>query len=77
MKDNSRLVHADTGEEIKIGAKLKSSHDSEAEFTVTGWRAPHKASSTGRVCVTSSGGFDREFFPSVFGLKIVDHPFER
>lgn len=77
MKDGSRLVDANTGEEIKIGAKLKSSRDSEAEFTVTGWRAPHKASSTGRVYVESSHGFQREFFPSVFGLEIVDHPFER
>jgi hypothetical protein len=75
MSDTSRLVRRDTGEEVRIGDELRSSRDG-ASFTVTGWRAPHKASSTGRVFVKSSGGWPREFFPGVFDLKIVDHEFD-
>ena len=41
-------------------------------WTLTGARAPHKPSSTGRIHVTPIGGEDpkrqREFFPSVCGL---------
>jgi hypothetical protein len=35
------------------------------KLTLTGWREPHKPSSTGRVFVT--GNYVGEFFPSVIG----------
>jgi hypothetical protein len=76
MKDKSRLVRQDTGEEVHIGDVLTSARD-QAKFKVTGWAAPHKASSTGRVFVESSSGFTQGFFPGVFDLKIVDHEFDR
>jgi len=40
-------------------------------FTLTGARAPHNGSSTGRICVREGGvdGMASEFFPSVCGLK--------
>lgn len=44
------------------------------EWTVTGWREPQHAGSTGRVYVKpfeGDGLSSREFFPSVFDLKFV------
>lgn len=73
MKDGSRLVDKN-GNDVAIGTKVGRG---SAKYTITGWRAPHKASSTGRVWVESEGGFSQEFFPTVFDLEIVDHPFER
>ena len=48
------------------------------EYVVTGWREPHKVSSTGRIFVRACDTRDDcEFFPSVFGMKWegreVDH----
>ena len=67
-----KLVRRD-GTAVPLGATLKS-RDGE-EFVVKGWRRPHKPSSTGRVFVVSKDrpdDFERQFFPSVFDLEIVD-----
>ena len=39
-------------------------------FVVTGWREPHKPSSTGRVYVRDEHG-EHEFFPGVFDMKFI------
>ena len=67
----TKLVWAETGEECPVGAKLED-ETIESPYTVTGHRAPHKPSSSGRVYVRTSTGHDREFFPHVFDLKIVN-----
>jgi len=69
-KYNPRLVDKDTGEEIKLPAKLKDFRGDEV--IVVSFQAPHKPSSTGRV-YTKDGG---SFFPSVVNAKIVDHEWD-
>jgi len=69
-KYNPRLVDKDTGEEIKLPAKLKDFRGDE--HIVVSFQAPHKPSSTGRV-YTKDGG---SFFPSVVNAKIVDHEWD-
>lgn len=69
-KYNPRLVDKDTGEEIKLPAKLKDFRGDEV--IVVSFEAPHKPSSTGRV-YTKDGG---SFFPSVVNAKIVDHEWD-
>lgn len=66
-----RLVHKDTGEEIKIGVTLKSR---DGDVTLIGFRKPHKPSSSGRVFVKADDDtFEQSLFPHVFDLKIVDY----
>ena len=66
-----RLVHKDTGREVREGETVISFRGEAA--IVTGWREPHKPSSTGRVYVKEiASGFGREFFPGVFGLVFVE-----
>ena len=68
-----RLVDKD-GNDVKIGATLTSGQGDK--YVLFGWRKPHKISSTGRVFVKPEGfddsTFEQQFFPTVFGLKIVD-----
>ena len=68
------LVNKETGEEIKIGTRL--TRDGET-VTLIGWRAPHKISSTGAVFVQPDNDtFERKYFPSVYGLEIINHDFD-
>lgn len=66
-----RLVHKETGDVVNIGDKL--TRDGQ-EYTVQGWRKPHKVSSSGRVFVKiDEDTFERQLFPHVFDLEIVDY----
>ena len=50
---------------VPVGAEVK---DFRGDVSViSGGRAPHKSSSSGRVYV-----MDREYYPGVFGLKWVE-----
>lgn len=69
-KYNPRLIDKDTGEEIKLPAKLNDFRGDE--HIIVSFEAPHKPSSTGRV-YTKDGG---SFFPSVVNAKIVDHEWD-
>lgn len=65
--DTHKLVRADgtpaTIGDIFITNRLES-------YELTGGRPPQHPGSTGRVWVReANGGFNREFFPSVIGLK--------
>lgn len=74
MSAAGRLVTKSDGIELPIGAIIKDNNG--IEFTLKGWRRPHKASSSGRVFVMKKNDvFERQFFPHVFGLEIVDHEF--
>lgn len=71
----AKLINEETGVEIKRGDLIKSFRGED--YILTGFKEPHKPSSTGRVYVTPvSGGLAREFFPSVIGAKIIEHEFE-
>ena len=64
-----KLIDADTGEPVQVG-DIRTSGNGE-RFVVTGGRAPHKDSSSGRVYVRAvddpiSAG-EREYFPNVVG----------
>jgi hypothetical protein len=63
---NWALEHED-GTPVVIGETLSTGRGDR--YVITGGRAPHKPSSTGRVFV--EGG--SEFFPNVFDLKWVEH----
>lgn len=73
MSASGRLVDKD-GNDVKIGATITTNDDES--FTLMGWRRPHKPGSTGRVFVKNdSDNFEQQFFPGVFGLKIIEHEF--
>jgi len=60
------------GQVIVAGDKVRCFRGEE--HTVQGFQAPRHEGSSGRVIVETSDGFRREFFPSVFNLKIeVNH----
>lgn len=66
----AKLIDKETGKEVKTGdvvTNFRGDRDILKSFT-----EPHKPSSTGKVYVENglSG-----YYPSVFGLKIVDHQF--
>lgn len=67
-----RLIRKDTGEEVTEEFTTTARGDTE-KVKVTGYSAPHKLGSTGRVFVRDENGVTEGFFPSVFGLEIVDH----
>ena len=69
-----RLVKK-SGEEVNIGDVVTDRDN--VQYVVQGWRRPHKVSSTGRVFVklNVSESFEAQYFPSVFGLEIIDHEF--
>jgi hypothetical protein len=62
-----KLVDEETGEEVTLPYKTLDFRGNP--MTVISFRAPHKSSSSGRI-TTKEGG---EYFPSVAGLKIIDH----
>jgi len=64
-----KLVDEKTGEEVTLPYETLDFRGDK--MTVISFRAPHKSSSTGRI-YTKGGG---EYFPSVAGLKIIDHSF--
>ena len=63
----STLVFEKNLKPVCMGQKVRS----KKTYTVTGGRAPHKPSSSGRVYVKESDGFSREFFPTVFKMKWI------
>jgi len=70
----AKLINKETRKEVKEGAIITDFRGDTA--VLVGFREPHKPSSTGRVSVKEDGSsFAREYFPSVFGLEIVDHQF--
>lgn len=60
------VLEDESGKQYTVGSQIE--HPTEDMFLlIEGGTAPHKPSSSGRVCVT--GG---EYFPHVFGLKWVE-----
>lgn len=58
------------GKLVELGTKIKCFRGEE--HTLLGYDPPRKGSaSTGRVIVKTQNGMTREYFPSVFDLKIV------
>ena len=64
-----KLVDEKTGEEVTLPYKTLDFRGNP--ITVVSFRAPHKSSSTGRIYTKDN----REYFPGVAGLKIIDHSF--
>lgn len=63
------LVDKD-GNLVELGTKIKCFRGEE--HTLIGYNLPRQGSaSTGRVIVKTKSGMTREFFPSVFDLKII------
>ena len=69
LQMNTKLIKRD-GSEVKVGQRVLTFRGELV--VVTGWSAPHKPSSEGRVYVTYADGMSREFFPSVVDCKIVN-----
>lgn len=71
--DKTKLIHSKFGKEIRIGDKLKSFRDDEAQ--VTGFDPPHKEGSSGRVYVKWLTGPDTgetgKYYAGVFGCEYV------
>jgi len=67
-KENT-LVFEKNLSPVCVGQKVQS----RESYIVTGGRAPHKPSSSGRVYVKQVGGdkWGREFFPTVFKMKWI------
>jgi hypothetical protein len=64
------LIHKDSGRPI-LKDEILFDKDGEP-WIVTGWREPHKPSSTGRIFVDHAAhGDHREFFPQVFDAEFV------
>ncbi len=66
------LVHQDSGERTIKSEMVKSFRDEV--YILEGGNPPHKPSSQGKVWVSLLGNkdFNRELYPSVFGLKWVE-----
>ena len=69
------LVEEIGGAEVKPGMRVLDFRNEIYE--VVGFRVPHRDGSTGRVQVKKPGqtvtpGHEQEYYPSVFGLKIVE-----
>lgn len=56
------------GQEITKGTSVRCFRGEE--HTVVGYAPPRHSASTGRVIVKTKEGNQREFFPSVFDLRI-------
>lgn len=70
----ARLINETTGQEVKEGDTVTTFRGEKG--ILSGFREPHKPSSTGRVYVEFEGqSYTSEFFPSVIDCKIVDHQF--
>lgn len=64
-----KLVDEKTGKEVTLPYNTLDFRGDK--ITVTGFKAPHKSGSTGKI-YTKDGG---EYYPGVAGLKIIDHSF--
>jgi hypothetical protein len=69
------LVETASGAEVKPGMRVLGMN--KEIYEVVGFRLPQHSASTGRVMVKKPGtkvlpGHEREFYPSVFGLKIEE-----
>lgn len=64
-----RLVDKD-GRTVNVGDHVVDFRGESAR--VTGWDSPRHPGSTGRVAVRVGGGGEREYFPSVYGLRIEE-----
>ena len=65
------LVVEGTHTEVKRGNTFRTFRGER--MRVTGWEAPHKPSSTGRIYVEGYfTGHSHSFFPSVCGLEFID-----
>ena len=71
LRNAGSLIDEATGMFLQIGDTVTNFRGDA--YTLTGWYAPHKPSSTGRVHVVDADGHTAEFFPSVIGAKIVNH----
>jgi len=67
----AKLINEKTGVEVKVGDTLTDFRGDTAIFR--SFSEPHKPSSEGKVYTDRLGGR----YPSVFGLKIVDHQFSK
>lgn len=74
-----KLLRKGSGEEVLVGAELYDHSDTSSVETwvITGWREPQHSGSSGHIFVRPKGPNmdefdDREFFPHVFGLEIVE-----
>lgn len=66
-----KVIEEASGNEVKPGMKVLSFRNEIYEFQ--SFRSPQSAGSTGRVQVKHCDtGTEQEFYPSVFGLKIVE-----
>jgi len=57
------------GELVELGSRIKCFRGEE--HTLIGYDPPRHEGSSGRVIVETKSGMVREFFPSVFDLRIV------
>jgi hypothetical protein len=70
-----KLIEQETGAEVKPGMRVLDFRNEI--FEVVGFSVPRREGSTGRVQVKKPGqlvaiGHEQEFYPSVFGLKVVE-----
>lgn len=64
------LIRTTTNQCVARGDQARTSKGSLV--TISGGRAPHKPSSTGKVWVTHFGGHMAEYYPRVVGCKWAD-----
>ncbi len=69
----AKIVHEKTGIEVTENEVLTDFRGDTAIFK--SFREPHKPSSTGRVYTDDGSDYTNESFPSVYGLKIINHQF--
>lgn len=70
----AKLINEETGIEVKTGDTLTDFRGETAIFK--SFEEPHKPSSTGKVYSKREGSeYSSQNYPSVFGLKIVEHQF--
>lgn len=66
-----KLIEEASGNEVKPGMKILNFRNEIWEYL--SFRSPQSAGSTGRVHVKHCDtGVEREFYPQVFGLKIIE-----
>ena len=64
-----KIINETTGEQVNAGQKVQCFRGET--HTLCEFYPPKHSASTGRVVVETSEGYQREYFPSVFGLKII------
>lgn len=64
-----RLIDMRTGRVIRVGDDVADFRGELAR--VTGWDSPRHPGSSGRVTVRTDDGPEREYYPSVFNLRIA------